>query len=122
MKTSLLGELLVPQSETHRSIGPGLLESVYQQCLAQELVLRRIPFEREVPIGISCKGMSIDHAFRADFLIDNRLIIELKAMNHIDANHKAQLLTYIKWLRCKLGLLIKGIMGLSEPPRFSGHF
>ncbi|MCP4993613.1 MAG: GxxExxY protein [Gammaproteobacteria bacterium] len=92
--------------EVHRLLGPGLLESTYQQCLAKELSLMAIPFEQELSIPIKYKGLAVEHAYRADFLIDGRVILELKTVAGLENNHKAQLLTYLRWSGCELGLLL----------------
>jgi len=92
--------------EVHRHLGPGLLESAYQQCLARELQVQGIPFQREIHVGIRYKGLEIQQAFRADFLVAEQLILELKALHRIEDSHKAQLLTYLKWTGFRVGLLI----------------
>lgn len=92
--------------KVHRLIGPGLLESAYRQCLAQELRLNGVLFQTEVLIGLAYKGVAIRQAFRADLLIAGQLIVELKAVDHLRDEHRAQLLTYLRWSNCRLGLLI----------------
>ena len=92
--------------EVHRHVGPGLLESVYQICLAKELTLRNIPFEQEKSLRIEYKGIHLDGGYRLDFLIDQRVVIELKAVDSLLPIHEAQLLTYLKLTGCKTGLLI----------------
>ena len=82
--------------EVHRALGPGLLESTYQQCLARELSLNGIPFTLEQPLPVSYKGIQLDCGYRIDLLIDNGLIVELKAVESVKEIHKAQLLTYMK--------------------------
>ena len=92
--------------EVHRVLGPGLLESAYQQCLAHELELRGIVFEQQVPIAVAYKGCIVGDAYRADFLVGNRLLVELKSVECISDVHRAQLLTYLRLTGRKLGLLI----------------
>lgn len=92
--------------EVHRALGPGMLESTYQRCLAHELGLRLMTFKREVDVGITYKGLSIEKAYRSDFIVEEKLVVELKAVERIENSHKAQLLTYLRWSGCKLGLLI----------------
>jgi GxxExxY protein len=92
--------------EVHRQLGPGLLESAYEQCLAHELKLRDIPFERQKAIPVIYKGLHLDCGFRLDFLVGNLVIVELKAISEIAPIHEAQLTTYLKLADCKLGLLL----------------
>ena len=92
--------------EVHRELGPGLLESAYEQCLAHELRLKGIPFEIQKVMPMDYKGVLIDCGHRLDVLVDARLIVELKAVGAIEPIHEAQLLTYLKLARVKQGLLI----------------
>ncbi len=92
--------------EVHRTLGPGLLENVYQQCLAREFELQGIPFEKEIAKQISYKDVLIECGLRLDFFVDNRVIVELKAVEKLLPIHTAQVLTYLKLTGCKLGLLI----------------
>lgn len=92
--------------EVHKSLGPGLLESAYQICLARELALRQIEFEQEKPIPIHYKGVALDCGYRLDFVVENRVVVELKAVEKALPVHEAQLLTYLKLTGCKVGLLI----------------
>jgi len=92
--------------EVHRSLGPGLLESAYQRCLAHELTLRRVAFEQEVPVALSYRGLDVAAAFRADFIVADQVVLELKAVEHLELSHKAQLLTYLRWSGKHLGLLL----------------
>ena len=90
----------------HRELGPGLLESVYEQCFAHELKLSQIAFRLQHPPPVECKGLRLDCGFRIDVLIDDKLIIELKSVEQLKAIHEAQLLTYMKLAGLKTGLLI----------------
>jgi len=92
--------------EVHRAIGPGLLESTYQYCLKHELGLRGIGYESEVPIAIRYKGYAVGEAYRVDLLVERRLVVELKSVEATVDLHKAQLLTYLRLLNRRLGLLI----------------
>ena len=92
--------------EVHRSLGPGLLESTYQQCLAHELSLKGIPFQLEVPMPVEYKSVRLDCGYRIDVLVDDQVILELKAVEEIKGIHKAQLLTYMKLAQIRTGLLI----------------
>ncbi len=92
--------------EVHRTLGPGLLESTYQQCLAYELSLKEISFQLEVSMPVEYKGVRLDCGYRIDILIEDRLILELKAVEEIKGIHKAQLLSYMKLAEIKTGLLI----------------
>jgi GxxExxY protein len=92
--------------EVHRELGPGLLESTYEQCLARELSLNGISFQRQHPQPVAYKGILLDCGYRIDMLIEDELIIELKAVEEIKGIHEAQLLTYMKLAGIKTGLLI----------------
>ena len=91
--------------EVHRVLGPGFLESVYEDALAVELELRGITFERQKPISVNYKGRQIGEG-RSDFLVEDSLIVELKAAERLLAVHQAQVLSYLKATGCLLGLLI----------------
>lgn len=92
--------------EVHRNLGPGLLESVYQQCLAHELRVHNIQYELEPPLPVMYKGMTIECGLRPDIVVEKNIIIELKAVDKILSIHQAQLMTYLKITGMKLGLLI----------------
>ena len=92
--------------EVHRDKGPGLLESIYQKCLAHEFALRGIPFVRELVVPITYKDLVFDEPLRLDFYIDRCLIIEAKAVERILPIHVAQLLSYMRLLNAPIGLLI----------------
>ena len=91
--------------EVHRRLGPGYLESVYEEAMSVELNLRGIPFERQKPVVVFYKGYEIGER-RLDFLIDNDLVVELKAVDSLVPVHKAQVISYLKTTRCRLGVLI----------------
>ena len=92
--------------EVHRALGPGLLESAYEGCLARELALRKVPFERQKGIPVIYKGEEIDCGFRLDLLVDQKVIVELKAVDRLAQIHRAQVITYLKLTGCKLALLL----------------
>lgn len=92
--------------EVHRVLGPGLLESTYQRCLAHELGLQEISFCSEVVLPVDYKGKILDCGYRLDLLVDGRLIVELKAVDEVSGLHQAQLMTYMKLAKVSLGLLI----------------
>ncbi len=92
--------------EVHRHLGPGLLESVYQECLAREFSIQNIPFQKELSQLIKYKDVLMDCGFRLDFLVDEKVVVELKTVDKILPVHKAQLMTYLKLTHCKLGILI----------------
>jgi GxxExxY protein len=90
----------------HSQLGPGLLESVYEKCLAHGIGKRGLPVKRQVALPIEFEELRIDFAFRLDMLVDNCLIVEVKAAEVVLPVHKAQLLTYLKLSGHRLGLLI----------------
>jgi len=92
--------------EVHRALGPGLLESAYEKCLAFELGQHGIPFRRQVPVPVEYKGARIECGYRIDLLIDDMVILELKSVDQLAPVHDAQLLTYMKLARIRTGLLI----------------
>jgi GxxExxY protein len=92
--------------EVHRVLGPGLLESSYEQCLAHELRLSGISFQLQHPQPVQYKGIRLDCGYRIDMLIEDQLIIELKVVEAIKGIHEAQLLTYMKLANIKIGLLM----------------
>jgi GxxExxY protein len=92
--------------EVHKQLGPGLLESAYEECLAFELNERNIPFERQKPIPVIYKNVRLDCGFRADLLVEHLVVVELKAVDALTAINDAQVLTYLKLTSCKLGLLL----------------
>jgi len=92
--------------EVHRELGPGLLESTYEQCLAHELNLNSIEFKLQHPLPVEYKGIRLDCGYRVDILVAGTLIVELKSVEEIKGIHEAQLLTYMKLAGIKTGLLI----------------
>lgn len=92
--------------EVHRTLGPGLLESAYEECLCREFDLRKIPYERQKELPIEYKGIKLDCGYRLDIVAANTLILELKSCEGLQGIHEAQLLTYLKLTGIRLGLLI----------------
>lgn len=92
--------------EIHRNLGPGLLESAYAACLAYELAGAGIAFMKEVPVPVAYKDVSLDCGYRLDFVIEDVLIIELKAVEKLDRIHQAQVMTYLKLSHKPIALLV----------------
>lgn len=92
--------------EVHRIMGPGLLESVNEECLAHEFVLRRITFERQKALPLQYKARSLQQSYRVDFLVEGLVVVELKAVDQILPVHEAQVLTYLRLSSLWLGLLL----------------
>ena len=92
--------------EVHRTLGPGLLESVYEECLCHELGLRDLKFERQVALPLQYKGISVSVGYRADIIVEGAILLELKAVERLLPVHEAQLLTYLRLSRMRVGLLL----------------
>src|ERR1700709_830467 len=106
MDIALLSTMTIGAAiEVHRQLGPGLLESVYEECLAYEFRSRNIAFERQKPIPVKYKDVYLDCGFRLDFLVGGLIVVELKAVQELVSIYDAQVLTYLKLTGCKLGLL-----------------
>lgn len=99
-------EIIGAAIEVHRQLGPGLLESAYEGCLAYELNQRGILFERQKPVPVVYKDVRLDCGFRLDLLVGGLVVVELKAVDRLAPIHQAQMLTYLKLTGCKLGLLL----------------
>lgn len=102
----LTGEVIGAAIEVHRSLGPGLLESAYEECTCHELYLRKVPLRRQVPLPVEYKGVKLDCGYRLDIVVPGQLIVELKACQELLPIHEAQLLTYLRLSGIKYGLLI----------------
>ena len=125
LSSSIIGAAI----EVHRALGPGLLESAYEQCLARELSLRDIPFQQQKALPVHYKGTQLDCGYRLDFLVADMVVVEVKAIDTLLPIHQAQLLSYLKLGGWKLGLLInfhvpllregikRVVFGLEEPPK-----
>ena len=102
----LTGEVINAAIEVHKTLGPGLLESIYEECLCHEVGLKKIPYERQKELPIEYKGIKLNANFRLDVLVNKQLILEIKSCDTLLPIHEAQLLTYLKLTGIKLGLLI----------------
>jgi GxxExxY protein len=92
--------------EVHKQLGPGLLESAYEECLCHELHLREIPFRRQVPVPVTYKGVNLDCGYRLDLLVDETVIVESKCVDQLNSVHEAQLITYLRLTGKRVGLII----------------
>ena len=90
----------------HRELGPGLLESAYEECLCYELKDRGIAFTRQVPLAVNYKGVRLDCGYRIDLIVDRTLLLEIKAVEKLLPIHDAQILTYLRLSRIRVGLLM----------------
>lgn len=90
----------------HRELGPGLLESTYEACLAYELIERGLAVERQKELPVMYRGVKLDCGYRIDLLVEGAVVVELKAVERLEPIHEAQLLSYLKLSGCKVGLLI----------------
>ena len=99
-------EIIGAAIAVHRALGPGLLESAYQECLCQELALRGIPFERQVPLPLEYRGILCECGYRLDILVAGAVVVEVKSIEAIAPIHEAQLLTYLRLGGWKVGLLM----------------
>ena len=107
MKINELTETIIGAAiEVHRAVGPGLLESAYEECLCRELTLRGLHFERQRPLPVEYKGIKLDCGYRIDLLVGNVVVVEIKAVEAILPIHEAQLLSYLRLGGWKVGLLI----------------
>ena len=107
MNENEIGKIIVNSAVTlHRELGPGLLESVYEVILAHELEKCGLTVERQVIISIEYRGIKFTEGFRADIVVENKVIIELKSVETINKSHKKQLLTYLRLADYKLGYLL----------------
>ena len=102
----LTGQIIGAGIEVHRELGPGLLESAYEACLCYELSVRKIPFTRQVMLPLVYKSVRIDCGYRADVIIAEKVLVEVKAVETVTDLHKAQLLTYLRITGMKVGLLL----------------
>ncbi|MGA2225320.1 MAG: GxxExxY protein [Syntrophobacteraceae bacterium] len=102
----LTGKIIKAAMEVHRTLGAGLLESAYEECLCHELGLRGIHFERQKPLPVAFKGVMLDCGYRLDLIVSNAVVVEIKAVETILPVHTAQILTYLKLGGWTVGLLI----------------
>ena len=107
MEDSALSERVIGYAiEVHRHIGPGLLESAYEDCLCHELSAAGIAFQRQLLLPVVYKGIRLDSAYRLDVLVDARLIVEIKSVERIVATHEAKLLTYLRMSGISIGRIL----------------
>ncbi len=123
----LTQEIIGAGIEVHKVLGPGLLESTYEECLCKEFELRGIKYQRQKPLPVTYKGYNLDCGYRLDILVENALVIEIKSVEKLLPIHEAQILTYLKLGNWKIGLLInfnvpllkygikRKVLGLEEP-------
>jgi len=103
---ALSKEIIGAAMQVHRALGPGLLEGAYEACLAHELATRKLTFGRQCPIPLTYEGELIEVGFRADFVVENAILLELKSVERLQPIHTAQVLTYLKLTGLQLGLLV----------------
>lgn len=92
--------------EVHRHLGPGLLESAYEECLCEEFLLRKIPFKRQIVLPVTYKGKKLDIGYRVDVLVNDEVVVELKTVESILPIHEAQTLTYMRLGGWQVGLIL----------------
>ena len=102
----LTDRIIAAAIEVHRHLGPGLLESAYEECFCHELHLAGIPFERQKTLPLEYKGIKLDCGYRLDIVVDKKVVIELKCVDKITSVYEAQLLTYLRLSNIKVGLII----------------
>jgi GxxExxY protein len=102
----LTGAIYGAAIEIHRALGPGLLESAYEECLCRELELRGIRFQRQVALPVSYRGLQLDCGYRMDLVVDGKVVLEIKAVESLAPIHEAQLMTYLKLSAMRVGLLM----------------
>ncbi len=102
----MTGEICAAAIEVHKHVGPGLLESAYEECLCHELSLRRFTFQRQVPLPVFYKEVRLDCGYQLDLVVEDQVILELKSVECILPVHQAQLLTYLKLSKKRVGLLL----------------
>ncbi len=103
---SITKQIIDAGMEVHKTIGPGLLESIYEDCMAIELCSRGINIERQVPVPVVYKGQNARQPFRLDLMVEGEVIVELKAIERVMPIHQAQLLTYLRLTGCTVGLIL----------------
>jgi GxxExxY protein len=115
MTENEIGKLVVDSAiAVHRELGPGLLETVYEVILAHQLLRNGLRVERQVPIPIEYQGVKFDEAFRADILVEGKVVLELKSVEQVTRVHKKQLQTYLRLTGYKLGFLLNFGEGLMK--------
>jgi len=102
----LTEQIIAAAIEVHKHLGPGLLESTYEECLCHELGLRGLRFLRQVSLPVTYKGVKLDCGYRLDVVVEDKVILELKSVDEVNSLHEAQLLTYLRLSGRKVGLLL----------------
>ncbi len=105
-ENEITGKIIGAAIEVHRHLGPGLMESVYEECLSQELKLNGLSFERQKVLPVEYKGAKLDCGYRLDLVVEQKVVVEIKAVEKLMPVYTAQVLTYLKLSGLKLGLLI----------------
>ena len=105
-ENEISGIIIGKAIEVHKALGPGLLESAYQECLYYELINSGLKVAKEVPMPIVYKEVKLNHGYRIDLLVENKVVIEIKTVDAFTDVHEAQILTYLRLGNYKLGLLI----------------
>jgi len=106
MVNDITGKIIGCCIEIHKHLGPGLLESAYEECLAYELSKTGLYFERQKTVPVNYKEIILEYGYRMDFLVENKVVVELKSVEALHPVHEAQVLTYMKFAKKKVGLLI----------------
>ena len=106
LEQTLTRNIIAAAIECHRELGPGLLESAYQACLCHELKLRDISFRQQVELPVAYKGVKLDCGYRADLVVEGKVVVELKCIDQISPIHEAQLLTYLRLSGLRVALLM----------------
>ena len=106
LEEKLTEEIIGSAIEVHRVLGPGLLESAYEECLCHELNLRKISFRRQVDLPVEYKAVKLDCGYRMDLVVENAVVVEVKAIERLLPVHDAQLLTYLRLSAHRVGLLL----------------
>jgi GxxExxY protein len=105
-KDPLTGAIIAAAVEVHRTLGPGLLESIYHRALCHEMTLRNVSHQSQRPVPVNYKGVDLGDDLRLDIVVAEQVIVELKAIDKLLPIHEAQLITYLKWTGLHIGLLI----------------
>lgn len=116
LQEQLTEQIIGAAIEVHRELGPGLLESAYEQCFCHELHLRGIAFQSQVDLPVEYKGLGLDCGYRIDMVVENVVIVELKSIEHILPIHHAPLLTYLRLSGKKVGLRINSKCVRTQEP------
>jgi GxxExxY protein len=103
---AISGAIISASMRVHSELGPGLLESLYESCLEHELRKIVIPVARQVEVPVTYDGLRLESGFRLDLLVANSVVVEIKAVDRLAAIHTAQMLTYLKLTKCRVGLLL----------------